>query len=236
MSGSIESKWLYVMQNQHGAIKVGRSADPASRLKALEKSIGCEIRLIAALPEHGEQEERVHIRLRRYHFTGEWFSGCASCQKAISQTLRLTKVRFPFSWKRARAEQWRRTMHLASVLPRMRKERVRLIGLLKAVETGLHNGAVQRGGHWLDFSIWFEMNQRINRLFFGDDRPIDATQLKIAPYTTDLSAALSLWPEEKRPTQWSEQHVGSTVELNCCIAGLGELWQIDSERIKPRLN
>ena len=224
------------MQNQHGAIKVGRSSNPAFRLKVLEKSTGCRIRLIAALREQGGDEERVHLRLRNYQFWGEWFSGCASCKKAVSQTLRLTKVRFPFSWKRQRAEQWRRTMHLASVLPRMRKERIRLIGLMKAVEIGLHTNAVQHGGRWLDRSIWFEMNQRINRLFFGDDHPIDVTQIDVPPYTTDLSAAFLLWPEGKRPTEWTRHYSGSTVELNCCVAGLGELWKIDSERIKARLN
>lgn len=236
MVSSIETKCLYVMQNQHGAIKIGRSDDPAKRLKALEASTNSKIRIVAVLPQQGAQEERVHIRLRRYHFSGEWFSGCKSCQRAIGQTLRLSKIRFPYSWKRARAEQWREAMHLASILPRLRKERVRLIGLLKAIETGLHDASCQCGGHWLDVSIWFEMNHRINRLFFGYDSPVDVNELQMDSYSTDLSAALSLWPEDSRPTQWTRQYPGSTIELNCCIAGLGELWQIDSEQIKPRLN
>jgi hypothetical protein len=47
----------------------------------------------------------------------------------------------------------------------------------------------------------------------------DATGSLVAvpPFTTDVSAALTIWPEDRRPAQWTRTAV------DCCIEALAEL-------------
>ncbi|CAB3803905.1 hypothetical protein LMG28138_05424 [Pararobbsia alpina] len=58
-----QDQYLYVMQNEHGLIKVGRSIDPARRRLVLQSQCGCNIALVASLHQRGPDEEWVHSLL-----------------------------------------------------------------------------------------------------------------------------------------------------------------------------
>ena len=54
---------LYVMQNMHGLIKIGRSADPIQRQQQLRKQARCAVDLVATFPNAGHFEEWVRVQL-----------------------------------------------------------------------------------------------------------------------------------------------------------------------------
>lgn len=68
---------LYIIQsNRNGAIKIGRSDDPADRLKYLQTGSPYSFRLILVKREAGWEEPRVHQAMRRHRTRrnrGEWF-------------------------------------------------------------------------------------------------------------------------------------------------------------------
>jgi hypothetical protein len=61
---------LYVMQNQFGLVKVGRSAKPEFRRKQLEKSDLCSIVLVAVLKNAADREEQCHKALDDFRLIG----------------------------------------------------------------------------------------------------------------------------------------------------------------------
>jgi hypothetical protein len=68
---------LYIMQNQFGLIKIGRSKNPERRKMALQYQLGEEIQIIKIL-KHYNQEKSIHKvfhPFNAYHKGGiEWFS------------------------------------------------------------------------------------------------------------------------------------------------------------------
>jgi hypothetical protein len=64
---------LYVMQCEHGPIKLGRSVDPERRRAALEREHKCKVALVALFPATGHEEERVLIRSMRIGSAGSGF-------------------------------------------------------------------------------------------------------------------------------------------------------------------
>jgi len=98
---------LYVMQNEHGLIKVGRSVDAEKRRRALEVTERCRIVVVSLLSGQGEREEQVHLKLRRHLIEGEWFNGTAAARRAAVKTLGLEpEPVWPFAYDRAAAEVW----------------------------------------------------------------------------------------------------------------------------------
>jgi hypothetical protein len=69
---------LYIMQmGKTGAIKVGRSIDPARRLKQLQTGCPYEIKLILVAKSQGYRERELHVEMKRFRVRthkGEWFS------------------------------------------------------------------------------------------------------------------------------------------------------------------
>lgn len=65
---------LYIMQNETGRIKIGRSGNCEVRRATLEMACGVKIVLLAILPGRGEDERRLHAALHNYRQMGEWFS------------------------------------------------------------------------------------------------------------------------------------------------------------------
>lgn len=70
-------KDLYIMQiEKTGAIKIGVSKNPESRIKQLQTSCPYKIRMILKLEKHGYLEKQLHDRLRKFRTTRsnqEWF-------------------------------------------------------------------------------------------------------------------------------------------------------------------
>ena len=67
---------LYIIQSAvTGAFKVGRSADPARRLKQLQTGSPYELRIVLVVKNGGSQEKDIHKCLVGYEGGGgsEWF-------------------------------------------------------------------------------------------------------------------------------------------------------------------
>ena len=104
---STKKQTLYVMQNEHGFVKVGRSLNPESRRKSLEASEDCHIRIVATFPNQGHREESIHIALDEHRIEGEWFDGSASALAAIAEAVDPgASFNWPFIMAGQSAEKW----------------------------------------------------------------------------------------------------------------------------------
>ena len=67
--------YLYIIQSDvSGMIKIGRSKDPAKRLKQLQTGNPNKLRLIASFKELGWREKIIHESLKKWSEEGEWFN------------------------------------------------------------------------------------------------------------------------------------------------------------------
>ena len=69
---------LYIIQSdKSGMIKIGRSRNPAKRLKQLQTGNPNRLKLIASFKGMGWREKLLHERLESWSEQGEWFNyGC----------------------------------------------------------------------------------------------------------------------------------------------------------------
>jgi hypothetical protein len=217
---------LYVMQNEYGLIKVGRSLDPERRRLTLQSKCRCQIALVANLPNRGTDEEWAHGRLVAHRLGYEWFAGTAEARHAVSRLLRLgSKVTWPFEHDEPRAKVWLDEFLDDQAVEYWRRVRYKTIGTLKGALAGLGGmAAFQHGGADLDGRIAFAMGHIgcytvksiggvdvvvgfVSEL--EEDRPMPL-------YTRLMEAAQSLWPS------WLERSARRPVAtpLECCIAAL----------------
>ena len=218
--------FLYVFQNDRGLIKVGRALDPEHRRATLERQLSCKIRLIAALPNCGQDEERLHSRLARHRVYSEWFSGCDTCRSILVRALGIEVRRWPYRWNRERAYAWVKQRRLAAIPARIHRERLRLIGRLRGLEQGMFGPWSRDQSTMADFWIEWELHHRLARCLNPSHRAAVGTA---PPYTGDVATALSLLPEEADAPPTSDS------PLAIAIAALGQRWRIDSTAVTPRL-
>ena len=69
------SQHLYVMQNEFGLIKIGRSIAVESRRQNLQQTDRCQIEIVAVFDFWGSLEETIHLELEEFRLIGEWFAG-----------------------------------------------------------------------------------------------------------------------------------------------------------------
>lgn len=205
---------LYLMQNEHGLIKVGRSIDPERRRHALEVGENCRIVLVLQVAKGGWQEERVHLALSAHRVVGEWFSGTQVSREAIAKVVGQT-LNWPFELDEAAAAGW-----VAAFDERKNRQYLHR-------EISRFHGAIRRSHEpcWtLDVDLWtllwlLEFGERplcdVMSTADGEAmiRSWDTGQL-IPAFSKDLRAALSLWPTELRPASW---HGGA---LSCAKAAM----------------
>lgn len=63
---------LYILQDETGAVKVGRSVDVESRLSSMQSGNPRDIHLVATFPV-AELEAEIHEKLDDFNINGEWF-------------------------------------------------------------------------------------------------------------------------------------------------------------------
>lgn len=220
---------LYLLQNEYGLIKIGRSIDVAERIAKLRQSERCAIHFIVRFRRAGHHEEGAHINLHKYRLIGEWFSGSPDARAAIEREFCLDDVEWPVAYNAAAADRWVAHMRDVRTVRRLRRAIYRQTTLMRA--NGPHESE--------DVCIFMLLRhplidtvgepevrwngEKLVRLYHdrrtGQMQPIPA-------YSHDLQAALTTWPEELRPTTWE----GSAFE--CCIAGLTALRASISETPK----
>ena len=64
----------FVQQGTQGSIKIGWAKNPERRLKALQTSHPCELRIIGIIPGTRVEERALHAHFARARLKGEWFN------------------------------------------------------------------------------------------------------------------------------------------------------------------
>jgi Meiotically up-regulated gene 113 len=215
---------LYVMQNNYGLIKIGRSVDPISRRRSIESTDQCKVQLVSVLHGAGQLEEEVFVALGRYRIRGEWFSGESQARKAILRKLGLpSDTRWPFeAFNAEAANMWLARLDNQRWLRSTDREFGKLVREMSKLSSPPADPS-----RWWDIHIWsalwrfeyqvhtivsHEENELGDQVLIGcrTDMPV----MEVPAYTTDIHAAKQLWPVD----ELSENLHSSAWE--CCIAGL----------------
>lgn len=215
---------LYVMQNHLGLIKIGRSANAELRRRRLEVADVCEIKIIRIFEDKGNKEAKIHSRLSWYRAFGEWYYGDEIARWEISKCTGLPRnVEWPYPLADDDAiDNWLERLERRRDLESADK-------MLQRIITNMARGTDDTKDYRdLDAQIWMRLTRFEHRehvIYFVEEGPNGEAvyvcydpvtrERQIVPFfTTDLQAALSLWPDEQQPSRWD----GTIWE--CCVGGL----------------
>lgn len=216
---------LYIMQNQLGLIKIGRSGNVEHRRRTVEIVDACAIQTVAILKNSGDLEETIHLALDDHRVIGEWFDGSEEARTAIVKAVCL---RTDIAWPYSLADDDSICDWLDLI-----EDRRAMISADKAYQTCIREMRASSEcradpDRYLESKIWsvvWRFEYRCRTLVFRDKNAngdvvltghrSNSDEPDIIPrYTTDVTAALALWPDEDRPREWN----GSAWE--CCIAAI----------------
>lgn len=233
---------LYVMQNAHGLIKIGRSSTPTRRRLQLEQQTHCPIEIISVLPAFGHHEERVHLLLSQFSLGGEWFSGSQEAKDAINAALNTT-LTWLYPLDAQAAELWLEKQIDAASERYWRKRARVVVANLKGALLGHRRYSKQIDFRHLDARIAgvFGLNGGATMYevcdFDGDSatgwyRMSNGTlvSIEIPRFTQSMDEAVKLWlPEDIRIPRRQVKDA-----LDCCFAALCDRWTIDEATVKQR--
>lgn len=215
------SQHLYVMQNEHGCIKIGRSVDPWQRCKSLRHTEHCQVELVAAYEGGGEDEESIHLELSDFWLEGEWFDGADNARAAIEGIFGLGPLEWKFAHDATGAAKWLDHLRVVRDGAYVRRALSRVIARLRTATqpSWVHDGDV----FWCRY-----LAETGNRLMLLTDiqngrtvnvwhNPATDKQEALPAYTSSVEEALLVWPDDERPASWE----GSPID--CCIAALDVL-------------
>jgi hypothetical protein len=214
----VPNQALYVMQNQHGLIKVGRSLDPELRRRALEYSEECSISLVLVRPNEGHREEEVHLQLGEHRVAGEWFDCTPQARRAIEAALAPDQcVAWPCTLDRAGAKAWLEGFWERQDTAHIQREISRAYSRLRDMnEPGWVWDGVLWDLHWLmetgirpSGSVERDANGAVVQRTW-----VEGQELMVPRFTAERAAAMTLWPEGDRPAEFP----GSVVD--CCKAAI----------------
>lgn len=212
------SQHLYVMQNEFGCIKIGRSVDPWQRLLNLRQTEHCIVELIAAFEGGGEDEEAIHFELDAFRLEGEWFDGGKEARAAIQQIFEPVLLDWKYAHDAAGAALWLDHLRAVRGANYVRQMLTRQIGILRAATeaSGFHDEAIFRCNHLVNSGerVWILCDDQDGQAVNTWHNPETGEREVIPAYTATIEDALRAWPSELRPQNWS----GSPIE--CCIAAL----------------
>lgn len=212
---------MYVMQNEHGCIKIGRSVDPWQRRLNLRQSEHCAVELIAAFEGGGEHEEAIHIALGSYRLEGEWFDGSDAAKAEIGAIFAPCILEWRFNHHPAGAADWLDHLRIVREANYIRKAIAREIGILrKATEPswvydrsifcwrylaqyGIRPSLLPAKEDGKTITVWIDPNTEPRLVF--------------PAYTTSVNLALLAWPDDIRPGAWEG------TAFDCCIAALSAI-------------
>ena len=221
---------LYVMQNEHGAIKLGRSVDPEARRKQLQTETRCKILLVATFDKSGHFEEWLHLQLQIFRIDQEWFTGSTDSRQAIVRLLR-SPLAWPFDHNIAGEEQWLKTLREARAGRYWQRRENRMLRNLKAARDGYGRFKGKEVGHYfLDTRLanllgvtWQDIEDDKKPGVYSEEKQI---WMGVPPYTRDMSAAETLW----RP---GAMRRAVTTPVDCCLAAVCELWGFNEDELSP---
>lgn len=211
---------LYVMQNEFGCIKVGRSVDPWERRRNLCQSEHCKVELVAAFEGGGEDEEAIHIELDEYRLEGEWFDGTGEARAAVESIFQMHPSEWKFDHDPDGAAKWLdhlRVVRAARYIDRM------LAGVIATLRKTTEVSWVYDG----DIFFCRHLAETGTRPFISAERrrgkvvtvcyTSDNKRQVLPAYTSSVEAALMAWPDDLRPATWE----GSPHE--CCATALAAM-------------
>jgi hypothetical protein len=212
---------LYVMQNEFGCIKVGRSVNPWERRLSLRKTEHCRVELVIAFEGGGEDEEAIHYSLRKHHLFGEWFDGTAPARKAVERTFKPNSINWLFEYDPVGAAEWLQHMDKVRAANKIRNSVTREIGLLTNATEPYYffdldifeHAHRDRTGH----DPVIVRLKRSGPYPFASRDPETGELVPIPRYTASVEDALLAWPDDLRPGTWE----GTAIE--CCIGALRAL-------------
>ncbi len=227
---------LYVMQNMHGLIKIGRSANPIQRRKQLRQQARCAVELVATFPNAGHFEEWVHAQLETHRAALEWFNGDDVARFAIDDLFG-AQLPWLYTFHADDAAAWiERLLDTADGRYWRRRER-HAVRSLKSAASGEGIYAMHGAGHYeLDAEIALGLgypcvgicsHKRETIVTVPNDG--ESMGSEIPHYSRSIEAAMTLWlpdvPEAERGTY--------TRPVECCLAALCDRWGFDLERVEP---
>lgn len=208
---------LYLMQNEHGLIKVGRSIHPQRRLKKLISTERCHIEIVEQFPNCGDLEEHVHIALDEFRVVGEWFHGSADARLTIAAALGIDDIEWPFEFDIAKAERWIEDTVDLHVNRSTVRYVLRFVEMIRWHQNPAdQNNQILRIWHDLAYGGWPDISYRETRRgnIIKWREPHTGKLVPIPDFSGDLDIALTVWPEKQRPSEW----VGTALE--CSLAGI----------------
>ena len=214
------SQDLYVMQNEFGLIKIGRSVDVEQRRATLQSTERCKIAIVEVYTGCGDMEEDIHLDMDDHRLAGEWFDGSDDARAALAELVELSDppVKWPYAYNRKGAAAWLDHINVVRHAATIRKSLYREITILRDAP----------GPSWVyDVSVFYvialaatgerpelypvKIDGRVHRRWVDRHR---GTSGIVPDYTASVENALLAWPDELRPASWT----GSAIE--CCIAAL----------------
>lgn len=237
---------LYVTQNEFGLIKIGRSHDVERRCRYLARELGCQIDIVAVVPESGHMEEYFHITLDHHCVGYEWFDGTEEAKAEIVSEMLIADLveAWPFALDRSKADAWLDSFYDHQATLSIKKSRLREFNYFRTNVFGTMDPKHQIGNRSHDLRLWRIINEDLEDEFVPTfeklkDGTYDAVLEKrstgkkvgrIPDYTTVLDDALLVWPDSKRPKVWTICVKGSTLAFTCAVMGLAARWNIDPNR------
>ena len=229
-----QSLFLYVMQNVHGLIKVGRSDNPQRRLLEVRKAARCAVALIAAFPDSGHFEEWVHLQLADHRVALEWFGGAPQTKAALSALLGV-ELRWVYALDVTGAETWTERMLDSNAQRYWRRREREMLCRLKGAATGTGTfGAYRDGSVSLEADIAPHVGFR-DPVCVTADTVLgnfgDSDRMTTVPaYTRSMEAAESLWLPD------SDLRVRPAFDrpVECCFLALCDRLVFDPERLTVR--
>jgi hypothetical protein len=209
---------LYVMQNQFGCIKVGRSVDPWERRRNLCVTQHCKVELVAAFEGGGEDEEAIHIELEDFRLEGEWFEGTGEARAAVECIFHLEPAEWKFDHDAEGTAQWLDHLRVVRKADFTRRFIVATIrGLRRLPEPDWdHDAHIFWCGCLAAMGDrpFISMKRRKGKAILTWYNPETDTTETVPSYTASVEGALLAWPGDLRPAKCE----GFPIE--CCIAAL----------------
>lgn len=211
---------LYVMQNEYGLIKIGRSVDVERRRIALQTTERCQIKIVEIYTGCGDMEEDIHLDLDDHRLAGEWFDGSDEAKAVLRELIAGDDppIVWPYAYHREEAAAWLDHINVVRHADAIRRELYREITILRdATEPSW----VYDSG--IFFVRWRAVTGERPALHSGRvkgktvthwrDPDSDASGI-VPTFTASIADALLAWPDDIRPEAWE----GTAIE--CCIAAL----------------
>ncbi len=216
---------LYVMQNEFGAIKVGRSVEPEERKRQLVQELRCKIKLVTVMPKAGHREEWCHLQMAEHSLVGEWFAGTLAARNHIAKLLKATFT-WPYEEDAEGLARWLERVADGRGHQYWRKrERTVIRRLLGALQ------GTSKVRQYLDGDIALLVGyESLTSGRNGDEARWrgEGPYVVIPKYTHSIEAAKLLWPDDApgpEPT--------TTDPLEYCLEALCEAWGFDHRRLTP---